>query len=56
MKQLKQLSKFKNEDEEAEFWNTHYSTKYFGWSQTKNVAFPNLKLPQKAADKKQASK
>lgn len=42
-KQLKKVPKFKNEDEEAKFWNTHDSTDYFDWSKAKNVIFPNLK-------------
>ncbi len=39
----KKLPKFKNEDEEREFWATHDTTKYFDWSKAKNVTFPNLK-------------
>ena len=42
-KKLKKLPKFKNEAEEAEFWNTHDSTEYFDWSKAKRVIFPNLK-------------
>lgn len=42
-KKLKKIPKFKNEDEEAKFWNTHDSTEYFDWSKAKNVIFPNLK-------------
>ena len=49
MKQrLKKLPKFKSEDEEREFWDTHNSTDYFDWSKAKQVIFPNLK---KTADK-----
>lgn len=43
MQKLKKIPKFKNEDEEAEFWNTHDSTEYVDWSKAKNVIFPNLK-------------
>lgn len=43
MKKLKKLPKFKNEDEEARFWNTHSSVDYFDWSKAKNIIFPNLK-------------
>ena len=43
MKKKLKLPKFKNEDEEAEFWNTHDSTDYFDWSKAKNVIFPNLR-------------
>lgn len=42
-KKLKKIPKFKNEDEEAEFWNTHDSTEYLDWSKAKKVIFPNLK-------------
>jgi len=42
-KVLKKLPKFKNEEEEAEFWNTHSSVDYFDWSKARNVIFPNLK-------------
>lgn len=42
-KHFKKLPKFKNEDEEREFWDTHDSTEYFDWSKAKNVIFPNLK-------------
>jgi predicted DNA binding CopG/RHH family protein len=44
-KKLKKIPKFKNEDEEAEFWNTHDSTEYLDWSKAIvgiNL-FPNLK-------------
>ena len=43
-KKLKKIPKFKTEDEEAEFWNTHDSTDYFDWSKAKIGIFPNLKL------------
>lgn len=43
MKKLKSIPKFKNEDEEAEFWGTHDSTEYFDWTKAKRVTFPNLK-------------
>lgn len=42
-KKLKKIPKFKNEDEEAKFWNTHDSTEYLDWSKAKHVIFPNLK-------------
>lgn len=45
MKKLKTIPKFKNEDQEAEFWATHDSTDYIDWSKALvNPAFPNLKL------------
>ena len=44
MSQLKQIPKFKNEDEEREFWATHDFTDYFDMSQALiNPVFPNLK-------------
>lgn len=43
MKKLKKLPKFKNEDEERNFWATHNSTEYVDWSKAKWVIFPNLK-------------
>lgn len=45
MKKLKKIPRFKNEDEEDEFWSTHDSTEYIDWSKAiVNPAFPNLKL------------
>lgn len=43
MKKFKQIPKFKNEDEEREFWATHDSTDYIDWSKAEEVIFPNLK-------------
>lgn len=40
---LKKIPKFKSEDEEAEFWNTHDSTEYIDWTKAKPAIFPNLK-------------
>ena len=40
---LKTIPKFKNEDEEREFWNTHDTSEYFDFSQAFEVEFPNLK-------------
>ena len=40
---IKKLPKFKNEDEEREFWDTHDSTDY-AWEEVKNIRFSkNLK-------------
>jgi len=44
MKTLKEIPKFKNEQDEAEFWLTHDSTDYLDWSKAKKTIFPNLKL------------
>jgi predicted DNA binding CopG/RHH family protein len=42
-RKLKEIPKFKTEDEEREFWATHDSTEYFDWSKAERVVFPNLK-------------
>lgn len=42
-KKLKEIPKFKDEDEEREFWATHDSTDYFDWDKAVPVIFPNLK-------------
>ena len=43
-KKLKPIPRFKNEDQEAEFWSTHDTTDYFDMSKAIiNPAFPNLK-------------
>lgn len=43
-KKLKPIPRFKNENEEAEFWATHDSTEYIDWSKAVvNPVFPNLK-------------
>ena len=39
----KQIPKFKNEDEEREFWATHSPLDYFEFVSPKRAAFPNLK-------------
>ncbi len=43
MKKLKAIPKFKSEDEEIEFWDTHDSTEYIDWSKAQRTVFPNLK-------------
>lgn len=42
-KELKPIPHFKNEDEEAEFWLTHDTTEYFGYTKRVELNFPNLK-------------
>ena len=42
-KKLKRIPKFKNEDEEREFWDAHSSVDYVDWSKAKQGIFPNLK-------------
>ncbi len=42
-KSSKRIPKFKNEDEERQFWATHSPLDYFDMSKAKKVVFPNLK-------------
>ena len=42
-RKLKLIPKFKNEDEERNFWATADSSEYFDWSKAQQVIFPNLK-------------
>lgn len=43
-KKLKLIPRFKNEDEERDFWAVHDSTDYFDWDKAIiNPKFPNLK-------------
>ncbi len=39
----KQIPKFKDEEEEREFWATHDSTEYVDWRKAKKAVFSNLK-------------
>ncbi|THB76745.1 MAG: hypothetical protein D6B25_08865 [Desulfobulbaceae bacterium] len=39
----KQIPKFKNEEEEREFWATHDSTEYVNWDKAERITFSNLK-------------
>jgi len=39
----KKIPKFKNEDEERDFWEEHDSTEYIDWSKAQRAIFPNLK-------------
>ncbi len=43
MKSLKNIPKFKNEDQERRFWAKHNSTDYVDWSKADKAIFPNLK-------------
>lgn len=43
-KKLKTLPKFKNEDEERDFWDKADLTDYFDPKDFKRVSFPNLKM------------
>lgn len=42
MKKLKKMPKFKNEEEEREFWSRHDSTEYINWSKAERAYFPKL--------------
>ena len=46
-RKLKKIPKFKSEQKEREFWQTHDSTEYVDWSKAERVSFPNLKLTSK---------
>jgi predicted DNA binding CopG/RHH family protein len=43
MNPIKKIPKFKNEDEERNFWATHDSTEYINWKKAKKVVLSNLK-------------
>ena len=43
MSELKKIPEFRTKEEEAEFWSTHDSTEYIGWSNAKGTVFPDLK-------------
>ena len=43
MKKLKKLPKFKSEDEERDFWDTHSPLDYVDWSKARRLILPNLK-------------
>lgn len=43
MSKLKIIPKFRNEDEERNFWATHDLTDYFDMSKPEQIIFPNLK-------------
>ncbi|MCX6726851.1 MAG: BrnA antitoxin family protein [Candidatus Shapirobacteria bacterium] len=44
---IKPIPKFKNEDEEREFWATHDTTEYFDMSHEVKFDFSDLKLSTK---------
>ena len=43
-KKLKNVPRFKNEDEERKFWEQADSSEYFDFDSAELAAFPNLKL------------
>ena len=40
----KKIPKFKNEDQERDFWATHDSSQYVDWTHAKKARFANLRL------------
>jgi predicted DNA binding CopG/RHH family protein len=47
-KQLKEIPRFTNEDEEREFWASHDSTEYIDWDEADLAVFPQLKPTTKS--------
>ena len=43
MKKLKRMPKFRDEEEEAQFWSSHDSTEYVDYSKATRTLFPNLR-------------
>ena len=43
----KKIPKFRNEDQEREFWSKSDSTEYVEWEKAKRVVLPRLKPSQK---------
>ena len=37
------IPKFRNEEDERKFWDSHDSTEYIDWSKAKNITLSNLK-------------
>jgi predicted DNA binding CopG/RHH family protein len=44
----KRIPKFRNEDEERDFWSENDSSKYLNWKNAERVLFPNLKPSTRA--------
>jgi len=40
---MKKIPKFKNEEEERDFWQTHDSTEYIDWKKARRLTLANLK-------------
>jgi predicted DNA binding CopG/RHH family protein len=47
-KPLKPVPKFRNEQEERAFWETHNSADHVDWSKARRAHFPNLKPTTKS--------
>lgn len=43
-KKFRKIPRFKNEDEERDFWAKADMSDYFDWRKAEEVVFPNLKL------------
>ncbi len=43
MKKLKNIPKFKSEQEEREFWTKNDSSEFIDWNKSKTTSFPKLK-------------
>ena len=43
MKKFKPIPKFKNIQQEAQFWDAHDTTDYIDWSKAEETIFSNLK-------------
>lgn len=43
MKKLKEIPRFKNDEEERKFWAQNDSTEYIDWNQAEQVTLPKLK-------------
>ena len=44
----KRIPKFRNEDEERDFWSENDSSEYLNWKGAERVLFPNLKPSTRA--------
>lgn len=44
----KAIPKFKNENEERQFWSEHDSSEYLDWSKAERALFPKLKPSTKS--------
>ena len=40
---VRKVPKFRNEDEERDFWASHDSTEFVNWRQAERVKLPNLR-------------
>ena len=47
MSKRKKLPKFRNEEQERDFWSNADSTAYIDWEEAKRVVLPDLKPTQK---------